>query len=255
MDITPIPTVSVDSETWTRLIDLSGFSDCILVDPCCACPVTCYYDILPYIESDNFTFGFNFDVTSVKTVNLDGTEISDVTGSWKTGARQITIKGSEAPDCFSVKLNDDCCFCFAYQKASDCGIGTLLIESTYSDVDCHGNQYSGGYSNAIRIYGQMIHDGSAAENTEDEDGNSVSMKIREIYLVDMLKQLRERGFPILHLTKVVLRGADVTVTESDGTATEFDIFTDTVNRETNTGYWLPSFELQTKPCELDFGCE
>ena len=255
IEITPVPTVSTDTETWTRLIDLSGFTDCITLSPCCPYPVECYNDRLPIIDSDNFTFGFNFDVTQVRTIELDGTVIADVTGSWKTGAKQITVKGSEAPDCFSVLINDDCALCFSYEKIPDCGKSTLLIESTYEDRDCHGNRYGDGYTNAIRVYGDMRYVTNTAEIEEDEDNNIISNKIREIYGVRLLSLLFERGYPIFHLTKVALRGFDLTVTETDGTATVFDIFTDSVSINLEYNYWLADFELTTLPCELNYGCD
>ena len=257
IDITPVPTVAIDTETWTRTISLADFLDCITRSACCPYPVACYVDRLPIISSDNFTFGFNFDVSQVRTIQLDGTVISDVTGSWKTGAKQITVKGSEAPACFSVLINDDCALCFAYEKIPDnaCGKGTLLIESTYTDRDCFGNRYGSGYTNAMRIYADMRYITSSAEVERDEDENVVSNKIRMTYGVRFLQLLHERGYPIAQLTNVTLRGFDLKVTEPDGTETEFDIFSDSVDINLDYDYWLPNFELTQKPCELDFGCE
>lgn len=257
IELTPVPTVFVDSETWTRLINLSDFLDCVNISPCCACPVNCYNDVLPILSSDNFTFGFNFEVTSVKTINLDGSLIANVTGSWKTGTRQITVKGSEAPACFSVMINDECCFCFAYEliPAGACGVPTLLIESTYSSSDCNGNKYSGGYSNRMRIYADFRYVSNTAEVKQDDDDNVVSQKIRKVYEVRMLRQMYQKGYPINHLTNVILRGADITVTETDGTEYVFDTFGDAVNMELDSEYWLTKFSLVTKPCTLDFGCE
>lgn len=247
--------------TRTRFLDVSGFFDCIAFDPCCNCVIPpCFTDFAPFIAGDEFVYNFNFEVTTVKLMSVEtGVELADVSGTWKTGNKQITFKADDTAgnDCFFVKVNEDCCFCFAFQKEL-CPENTMLIESFYGlgERDCGGNTYDGVYSNRMRIVGSLKAERVESNPETNEDDEVISRKVTEVYELNFQRFWGHESFLRKHLTLNILQGENPTITLLDGTVHEFDDFTGNIESETEAfnKNWISIIELKKEPCERYKSC-
>lgn len=246
----------IESGTVTRTRDISPFYECVSITPCVDCSVCPLY-ILPYVETDIFTYTLDFKITLVELLNLDGTLIQ-TQNSWASN-NLLTVNFADIPaiDCFRIRLNGECCFEFSYEKLEkECHIkNTLLIWSDFDSVDCLGNRYP-SFSNKIRIYAYINHISDTSETEQTED-RITSEKIREVYLLEFNNG--ERGLiPGSYLSelfrKATVRGTTVYVETSEKTYI-FDKFTDGIEKGVDsTAIWVPKIPLQTFPCELNFIC-
>jgi hypothetical protein len=215
---------------------------------------------MSFVAGDEFVYNFNFDVTSVKLMDINtGLELADKTGTWKTGNKQVTFKADDRSglDCFFIKVNDDCCFCFAFQL-DPCPENSMLIESFYDlgDRDCGGNLYDGVYSNRMRFTADLraVRVEANAENNDDDE--VISRKVTEVYEINFQQFFGHDSFIRKHLTMNILQGETPTITLIDGTVHEFDSFTDSIKAETDAfnRKWIPIIELKKQPCERFKNC-
>lgn len=246
----------IESGTVTRTRDINELYECVSITPCVDCSVCPLY-VLPFFETDIFTYTLDFKITLVELLDLNE-DLIQTQNSWANN-NLLSVNFADIPliNCFRIRLNGECCFEFSYERITeDCHIkNTLLIWSDFDGVDCLGNRYP-AFSNKMRIYAYINHISDTSETEQTED-RITSEKIREIYLLEF--NHGERGLiPETYISelfrKSTLRGTTIYVEKSEKTYI-FDKFTDGIEKGVDsTKIWYPKIRLQTFPCELDFIC-
>lgn len=246
----------IETFTVTRTRDISELYDCVTITPCVDCSVCSSY-ILPFFETDIFTYTLDFKIVLVELLDLNG-DLIQTQNSWAVN-NLLTVNFADIPeiDCFRIRLNGECCFEFSYERITEeCKLQkTLLIWSDFDSSDCLGNRYP-AFSNKVRIYAYMNHISDTAE-TEQTDDRVTSEKIREIYLLEFNRGDRglvpESYFSEL-FRKATIRGTTIYV-ETNEKLYIFDKFTEGIEKGVDSSKnWYPKIKLQTFPCELDFIC-
>ncbi|WP_338764145.1 hypothetical protein WAF17_21135 [Bernardetia sp. ABR2-2B] len=251
----------IETGTVTRTRDITELYECVSITPCTSCPPCIRYK-MPFLDSDIFTIAVDFKIVNVRLKRIDNSLIQ-LQNSWASN-NILTITFADIPSnerCFYIELERKdgsfCCFEFAYERVGvDCHDSTILISSYYDTSDCLGNNYTGSYSNQIRIYALLEHVANESETVKSDD-KIISEEIRDVYQLSFNRQ----GFGLIpgtwlhaHFTKSVMRGA-VVLTETVDKHFEFEKFEGNIEASQNViSDWYPVLRLKTLACEQDFIC-
>lgn len=256
----------LNTGTVTRTKPIGDLYDCVDTQFC-----DCY-TCLPqdaqlhyFIAGDKFTYRFNFTPDSLTVYNFDGTVIGNF-NNW-IYPNTIIVNVDDLPtgtNCFYFSImfrGDRRCFCFGYTRVdeSGCGIGSILIKSTYKTRDCKGNIYNGDvtYSNERRFLAEVEYVGSI-ENAKLVDDVRISTKIYNQYKVNILQPLRQTSLLLEELVEVIMRGSNLTITIESGFPADVLIcedYTEAITRTYDTlREWYPSFVVRTLECDLTSNC-
>ncbi len=240
-----------NANTYSRRLSLQALVKFVTPIPCVSCPQFFF----PFLATDEFHFQSNGEVIQVEVINAEtDQEITGVSSFTEKGFKLDFSKIPDTVNCVKIITNGACTLQHGYQRVrEDCGMSTVLIESTYKKEDCLGYDYTTGYSNRIRIYAELEHISEEAE-TEEENDRVISEEIRSVYELRLLKELEPDSWMLKRLLKSVLRGNEPTTTYK-GETIKFDKFTEGIekNNEINEN-WLPVIKLRTPPCEKNLIC-
>lgn len=270
----PFSNIITETGTVTRTRPIDFLYDCVEdpFAPCCDCfPVD--GQIMYFIPGDVFTYRLNFSPDSLTVYNFDGTVIGDY-NLWING-NTIVVTVDDLPSdvqCFYFSIisrGERYCFDFGFRRhgtreldycyGGDCGIGTITIESTYSDTDCHGNRYNEApfYSNKRRFLAEVEHIGNIEEATLI-DNVRVKSKVYNQYQIRILQPLKTTARLLAELTEVIMRGSRLKILIDNEDPTDelrcVD-FTDSVLRSYDVSKdWYPVFTVRTLEYARTLNC-
>lgn len=262
MPVIPNPDIGTTQATNTYSRYLRINNDCVETDPCTPCeepPCFSSIDKMFFLDSDVFTYQFNFAVESVLLKDIaTGDTIIDLTAEWGSGNFVVATMSDVPADvgCFYIQVNEDCCFEFYFERVTDtqCEEQTLLIESTYPTVDCYGHNYNSGYSNRMRLNARILRLGSESDANPSRDEDEYAEE--DIYNVWSFATMTDypRNSFIQLMLEVVLRGFSLTV-ETRTQILTFEKYTGSIRTEVGQERdFFTRVELNEIKCKLKYLC-
>lgn len=271
----PFSNILTETGTVTRTRNIEFLYDCVNdpTIPCCDCfPVD--GQIMYFIAGDVFDYQINETPDSLTVYNFDGTVI----GNFNTWIFPNTIRVNvddldPSVNCFylSVTLRGETiCYNFGgfsrhipqeidYCFGGDCGIGTITIESSYSQKDCHSNRYDKQttYSNKRRFLADVEYIGTI-EDAKLLDDARISGKIYSQFQIRILQPLKQNSRLLSELTEVIMRGKLLTINIDSGFPVEvIDCvdYTEGITRSYDTlRDWYPVFIVRQEECDSAVNC-
>ena len=262
----PIDAVFTDSGTITIVKPIGDLYQCntiiddVIETPCYDCFPT-DGQIMYFNTGDVFTYQLNFSPATLSLFNFDGTPIANF--NQFIDGNILRIDTSQIPvniSCFyfSAVYNEET-YCLKqgfvrYNVGTSsvnptCGLPTITIESFYSKVDSHGNNYANtGYSNKRRFQAEVEFIGNVEEATI-VNGVRTGSKVYNEFQVNILQPLRQDSILLKELVEVIMRGKNpvITISSKFPYETLYCVdFTDSISRTYDSvREWYPSFTVRT----------
>lgn len=134
---------------------------------------------------------------------------------------------------------------------------TIQIESFYSNKDCLGNDFSAGFSNKMRIYGNFEMIQVNQETKERGESQFIyDRRITEVWRLVLTKPMHRNSFFFNRLVKSVLLGRNITITLNDTVESGF-VFKGSISKNPDSVVqksWYISIELEREVCRLNDVC-